>query len=165
MTTDAIAGGVAEGLLYMANSAAIKNQAQICAEGEISKNANKNNLGMNVQGDQGTRLQNTDQSALHKLVKEAARMQKREIQFLMRKHRYWKNGQKNIMFHNITPRKLAVVITFLEEIIWIIRIFIIFMCHMNIDNNRKKIPKPDDGERKLGIPTVIDRIVQQAIVP
>jgi RHS repeat-associated protein len=39
MTTDAIAGGVAEGLLYMANSAAIKNQAQICAEGEISKNA------------------------------------------------------------------------------------------------------------------------------
>lgn len=39
MTTDAIAGGVAEGLLYMANSATIKNQAQICAEGEISKNA------------------------------------------------------------------------------------------------------------------------------
>ena len=40
MTTDAIAGGVAEGLLYMANSAATKNQAQPCAEGEISKNAN-----------------------------------------------------------------------------------------------------------------------------
>ena len=39
MTTDAIAGGVAEGLLYMANSAATKNQAQPCAEGEISKNA------------------------------------------------------------------------------------------------------------------------------
>ena len=28
---------------------------------------------------------------------------------------------------------------------------------------RKGIPKPDGGERKLGIPTVIDRIVQQAI--
>ena len=28
---------------------------------------------------------------------------------------------------------------------------------------RKVIPKPDGGERKLGIPTVIDRIIQQAI--
>ena len=28
---------------------------------------------------------------------------------------------------------------------------------------RKEIPKPDGGARKLGIPTVIDRIVQQAI--
>ena len=28
---------------------------------------------------------------------------------------------------------------------------------------RKRIPKPDGGERKLGIPTVIDRMVQQAI--
>ena len=28
---------------------------------------------------------------------------------------------------------------------------------------RKEIPKPDGGTRKLGIPTVIDRIVQQAI--
>ena len=28
---------------------------------------------------------------------------------------------------------------------------------------RKEIPKPDGGVRKLGIPTVIDRIVQQAI--
>ncbi len=28
---------------------------------------------------------------------------------------------------------------------------------------RKEIPKPDGGKRKLGIPTVIDRIVQQAI--
>lgn len=29
---------------------------------------------------------------------------------------------------------------------------------------RKEIPKPDGGVRKLGIPTVIDRIIQQAIV-
>ena len=28
---------------------------------------------------------------------------------------------------------------------------------------RKKIPKPDGGVRKLGIPTVIDRIIQQAM--
>ena len=28
---------------------------------------------------------------------------------------------------------------------------------------RKEIPKPDGGIRKLGIPTVIDRIVQQAV--
>lgn len=28
---------------------------------------------------------------------------------------------------------------------------------------RKEIPKPDGGERKLGIPTVIDRVIQQAI--
>jgi retron-type reverse transcriptase len=28
---------------------------------------------------------------------------------------------------------------------------------------RKEIPKPDGGVRKLGIPTVIDRIIQQAI--
>lgn len=28
---------------------------------------------------------------------------------------------------------------------------------------RKEIPKPDGGVRKLGIPTVIDRMVQQAI--
>ena len=28
---------------------------------------------------------------------------------------------------------------------------------------RKIIPKPDGGERKLGIPTVVDRIIQQAI--
>ena len=28
---------------------------------------------------------------------------------------------------------------------------------------RKVIPKPDGGERKLGIPTVVDRIIQQAI--
>ena len=28
---------------------------------------------------------------------------------------------------------------------------------------RKGIPKPDGGERKLGIPTVVDRIIQQAI--
>lgn len=28
---------------------------------------------------------------------------------------------------------------------------------------RKEIPKPDGGVRKLGIPTVKDRIVQQAI--
>lgn len=28
---------------------------------------------------------------------------------------------------------------------------------------RKAIPKPDGGERKLGIPTVVDRIIQQAI--
>lgn len=28
---------------------------------------------------------------------------------------------------------------------------------------RKAIPKPDGGERKLGIPTVIDRVIQQAI--
>ena len=28
---------------------------------------------------------------------------------------------------------------------------------------RKEIPKPDGGDRKLGIPTVIDRIIQQAI--
>ena len=28
---------------------------------------------------------------------------------------------------------------------------------------RKEIPKPDGGIRKLGIPTVIDRIIQQAI--
>ena len=29
---------------------------------------------------------------------------------------------------------------------------------------RKEIPKPDGGVRQLGIPTVIDRIIQQAIV-
>ncbi len=29
---------------------------------------------------------------------------------------------------------------------------------------RKEIPKPDGGVRKLGIPTVVDRIIQQAIV-
>ena len=28
---------------------------------------------------------------------------------------------------------------------------------------RKKIPKPDGGMRKLGIPTVVDRVIQQAI--
>ena len=28
---------------------------------------------------------------------------------------------------------------------------------------RKEIPKPDDGVRKLGIPTVIDHIIQQVI--
>ena len=28
---------------------------------------------------------------------------------------------------------------------------------------RKEIPKPDGGKRKLGIPTVVDRIIQQAI--
>ena len=28
---------------------------------------------------------------------------------------------------------------------------------------RKEIPKPDGGIRKLGIPTVVDRIIQQAI--
>ena len=28
---------------------------------------------------------------------------------------------------------------------------------------RKEIPKPDDGVRKLGIPTVVDRVIQQAI--
>ena len=28
---------------------------------------------------------------------------------------------------------------------------------------RKEIPKPDGGTRKLGIPTVVDRIIQQAI--
>jgi RNA-directed DNA polymerase len=28
---------------------------------------------------------------------------------------------------------------------------------------RKEIPKPDGGVRKLGIPTVIDRIIQQAM--
>lgn len=28
---------------------------------------------------------------------------------------------------------------------------------------QKEIPKPDGGVRKLGIPTVVDRIVQQAI--
>ena len=28
---------------------------------------------------------------------------------------------------------------------------------------RKEIPKPDGGVRKLGIPTVIDRVIQQAI--
>ena len=28
---------------------------------------------------------------------------------------------------------------------------------------RKEIPKPDGGVRKLGIPTVVDRIIQQAI--
>ena len=32
------------------------------------------------------------------------------------------------------------------------------------DVRGKSIPKPNGGERKLGIPTVIDRIVQQAIV-
>ena len=29
---------------------------------------------------------------------------------------------------------------------------------------RVEIPKPDGGVRKLGIPTVIDRILQQAII-
>ena len=29
---------------------------------------------------------------------------------------------------------------------------------------RVKIPKPDGGERNLGIPTVIDRVIQQAIL-
>ena len=29
---------------------------------------------------------------------------------------------------------------------------------------RVKIPKPDGGERHLGIPTVIDRVIQQAIL-
>lgn len=29
---------------------------------------------------------------------------------------------------------------------------------------RVEIPKPNDGMRKLGIPTVVDRIVQQAVV-
>ena len=28
---------------------------------------------------------------------------------------------------------------------------------------RKKIPKPDGGVRKLGIPTVVDRVIQQAV--
>ena len=28
---------------------------------------------------------------------------------------------------------------------------------------RKEIPKPDGGVRKLGIPTVVDRVIQQAI--
>ena len=32
------------------------------------------------------------------------------------------------------------------------------------DVRGKSIPKPSGGERVLGIPTVIDRIVQQAIV-
>ena len=32
------------------------------------------------------------------------------------------------------------------------------------DVRGKSIPKPNGGERKLGIPTVIDRIVQQAFV-
>ncbi len=27
----------------------------------------------------------------------------------------------------------------------------------------KEIPKPDGGKRQMGIPTVIDRIIQQAI--
>ena len=30
---------------------------------------------------------------------------------------------------------------------------------------RKEIPKPDGGVRKLGIPTVVDRIIRQAIAP
>ena len=30
-------------------------------------------------------------------------------------------------------------------------------------NRKKEVPKPDGGIRKLGIPTVIDRIIQQAI--
>ncbi|MDR3341981.1 MAG: group II intron reverse transcriptase/maturase, partial [Treponema sp.] len=29
---------------------------------------------------------------------------------------------------------------------------------------RVEIPKPDGGKRQLGVPTVIDRMVQQAIV-
>ena len=28
---------------------------------------------------------------------------------------------------------------------------------------RKEIPKPDGGIRKLGIPTVVDRVIQQAV--
>jgi hypothetical protein len=29
---------------------------------------------------------------------------------------------------------------------------------------RVEIPKPDGGERKLGIPTVLDRFIQQAVM-
>lgn len=29
---------------------------------------------------------------------------------------------------------------------------------------RVEIPKPDGGKRKLGVPTVIDRMIQQAII-
>ena len=32
-----------------------------------------------------------------------------------------------------------------------------------LESIRKEIPKPDGGVRKLGIPPVIDRIIQQAI--
>ena len=30
---------------------------------------------------------------------------------------------------------------------------------------RVEIPKPDGGVRKLGIPTVLDRFIQQAVMP
>jgi RNA-directed DNA polymerase len=36
--------------------------------------------------------------------------------------------------------------------------------HWPVIRERLEIPKPDGGVRKLGIPTVLDRLIQQAVM-
>jgi group II intron reverse transcriptase/maturase len=79
-------------------------------------------------------------------------------------NRAWKRVKRNKGAAGVDGRDLAKTEAFLRENGDDIRRRIVEGTYQPMPVLRVEIPKPGGGVRKLGIPTVLDRIVQQAIV-
>ena len=79
-------------------------------------------------------------------------------------NRAWKQVKRNNGAAGVDGRDLAETESFLREKGQEIRQRIVEGSYRPLPVLRVEIPKPKGGTRKLGIPTVLDRIVQQAVV-
>ena len=75
----------------------------------------------------------------------------------------WKQVKKNKGSYGIDGRSIAETERFLKANWLVVRRTILDETFKQYPVKRVEIPKPGGGIRKLGIPTVVDRVVQQAI--
>ena len=78
-------------------------------------------------------------------------------------HRAWKQVKRNKGAAGVDGRDIAETETFLREHWPAIREQLLEETYEPYPVLRVEIPKPGGGVRKLGIPTVVDRLIQQAI--
>lgn len=78
-------------------------------------------------------------------------------------HRAWRQVKRNKGAAGVDGRDIAETETFLREHWPTIRKQLLEETYQPYPVLRVEIPKPGGGMRKLGIPTVVDRLIQQAI--
>lgn len=78
-------------------------------------------------------------------------------------HRAWRQVKRNKGAAGVDGRDIAETETFLREHWSAIRKQLLEETYQPYPVLRVEIPKPGGGVRKLGIPTVVDRLIQQAI--